>query len=237
MSEKLPFSGFPADGLEFLADLEKNNNREWFQSNKDRYVKYVLEPAQDFVVVLGQRLKFISSGIQFDPQTSGRGSILRIYRDIRFSKDKTPYNTNLRLIFWEGQGKKMENPSYFIRFDPRGGDVYAGLYQFPKPYLHAYREVVNDDGMGEKLEKALAQVSSAGQYIVGGEQFKRVPAGYDPEHSREALLRYKGIYSEAPKLEPEVLLEPALVDACFERCEDMAPLHHWLVEVAQRSSG
>jgi uncharacterized protein (TIGR02453 family) len=235
MSVESVFTGFPENGVKFLADLENNNNREWFQSNKELYTEFVLKPAQDFVVALGARLRGISPGIQFDPQTSGSGSILRIYRDVRFSKDKTPYNTNLRLIFWEGQGKKMENPSFFIRFDPIGGEVYAGLYQFPKPFLHAYREAVDDGRLGKELEKTLRSVRGIGGYSIGGEQYKRVPSGYDPDHDREELLRFKGIYGQAPELDQEILIKPELVDVCYEHCQNMAPLHQWLVKVRERS--
>ena len=107
------FFGFPMECLQFFNDLRKNNNREWFQENKQNYTDYVLEPAKEFVLALGDKLKSISKEIIYDTRMSGIGSVLRIYRDIRFSKDKTPYNTRLRVFFWEGSNKKMENPGAF----------------------------------------------------------------------------------------------------------------------------
>jgi uncharacterized protein (TIGR02453 family) len=234
MSERPVFSGFPAEGLQFLEDLKQNNNREWFQARKQLYVEHILGPAQDFVLALGERLLTISEGLTHDIQTGGRGSILRIYRDMRFSKDKTPYNANVRVFFWEGRRKKMENPGFFVRIESSGGEVLAGMHQFPKQLLAAYRDAVVDEQMGTELEVALASVRKAGEYEIGGEHYKRTPRGYDSEHERAQLLRYNGIYAQAQEIDREVLLKPELVDLCLEHCRNMSPLHHWLVKVGER---
>jgi uncharacterized protein (TIGR02453 family) len=228
------FKGFPEEGLRFLEELKQNNNREWFQANKGLYREYVLGPAQDFVLALGEGLQSISEGIAYGNQASGQGSILRIYRDLRFTKDKRPYNTNMRLFFWEGSRKKMENPGYFLRIEPDGGSVYAGMYRFPKPFLEAYREAVVDEALGKELEEALAALRGAGDYEIGGERYKRVPRGYDAAHERVELLLYKGLHAEAPHVEREVLITPELVDVCLAHCRNMAPLHRWLVQAGER---
>jgi uncharacterized protein (TIGR02453 family) len=234
MSGRPLFSGFPGGGLQFLEDLAQNNNREWFQAHKEVYTEHLLGPAQDFVMALGERLKTISRGLTFDIKTGGRGSILRIYRDLRFSKDKRPYNTNLRVFFWEGSRKKMENPGFFVRIGPHRGEVFGGMHQFPKPFLAAYRDAVVGEQMGMGLDAALASVRGAGKYEIGGEHYKRTPRGYDSDHPRAELLRYNGIYAQAPEFDREVLLKPELVDVCFEHCRSMSPLHRWLVKVGER---
>lgn len=235
MSNEQSFSGFPKEGLEFLAGLAENNNREWFEAHKGDYRAYVLEPAQGFVATLGERLKLLSPGISYDTRTNGSGSIMRIYRDLRFSKDKTPYNPNLRVIFWEGAGKKTENPGFFFGMDAGGAGLYGGMHSFPKPLLTAYQEAVADEKLGADLEVALASLKEPGACEIGGEQYKRVPRGYDPDHPRADLLRYKGLHARSPKIEPATLVSPELVEACFEYCHQMAPLHRWLVEVSRRS--
>ena len=165
---------------------------------------------------------------------SGGSSILRIYRDVRFSKDKTPYNPNVRVVFWEGQGKRMENPSFFVRIQPDGVSLYAGLHVFPKPYLTAYREAVIDEALGAELEAAMAAVRGAGAYTLGGEHYKRVPRGYETGHPRADLLRYSGLWAHtAASIDAALITTPRLLDACFEHCLKMAPLHHWLVKVRQ----
>ena len=236
MSETPDFPGFPQEGLRFLADLQANNNREWFEAHKDAYREQVLAPAQDLVFALGERLKRdISPGIVYDTAANGSGSILRIYRDLRFSKDKRPYNSYVRLVFWEGARKKMENPSFFVRIAPDGVGVYAGTHVFPKPVLAAYRDAVVDDPLGAELETAIAEVKGAGAYTVGGEHYKSSPRGYPADHPRADLLRYNGLWAHttAPS-DPAVSATPELVEVCLEHCRNMAPLHRWLVQVGQR---
>ena len=111
------FTGFPKAGLQFLTDLAANNNRDWFQAHKSDFQNHIQKPAQNFVMDLGEQLQTISSQIRYDTKLSGSGSIMRIYRDIRFSEDKTPYKTHIGIVFWEGAGKKTENPGFYIGFD------------------------------------------------------------------------------------------------------------------------
>ena len=230
------FPGFPQEGLDFLRDLAINNDRDWFQARKATYLQHVLDPAQDFVQALGERLKTISDGIMYDTRANG-GSILRIYRDIRFSKDKTPYNANVRVVFWEGTGKRTENPSFYVWIDPTGAGIFCGQHGFPKPVLEAYRTAVVDDELGRELEGTIAAVTAAGDYEVGGAHYKRVPRGHDASHPRVGLLKHNGLYGQFGGIPPEVITSPAFVDVCFEHCRNMAPLQQWLVKIIERSAG
>lgn len=229
------FTGFPEAGIQFLADLAENNNRDWFQVNKSTFQKELQEPAQLFVANLGMRLQEISPEIRFDTRTNGSGSLMRIYRDTRFSKDKTPYKTNVSMAFWEGPGKKMANPGFFIRFEPSGGGVYVGQHVFDKDKLGVFRDAVVDDDLGSELEQAVAQVEAEGGYEVGGEHYKRVPRGYDAGHPRAVYLKYNGLYAVNPTAVSETdLYRPELVDICFEHCHRMDPIQRWLVKLDQR---
>jgi len=229
MSEITQFAGFPAEGIQFLVDLAENNGRDWFQAHKKTYQECLLRPAQSFVQAMGERLKTISRGIQFDTATSGRGSIMRIYRDTRFSKDKTPYYTYLRVMFWEGAGKKMENPGFMLWIDPAGAGMYAGMYSFTKSQLESYRDAVVDETMGSSLIAAIDAVRSAGDYEIGGAHYKRAPRGYDADHERVELLKHNGLWAKSPAIEPALMTTPELVDACFAHCHNAAPLHRWLL--------
>ena len=222
--------------MRFLRDLDANNDRAWFETHKDTYQNHVLAPAQDLAFALGERLKKdISPGITYDTAANGSGSVLRIYRDLRFSKDKRPYNTHVRLVFWEGARKKMENPSFFVRINPDGAGVYSGIHVFPKPVLAAYRDAVVDEQLGPELEAAIAAVKRAGPYTVGGEHYKRVPRGYAAEHPRADLLRYNGLWAHTTNpADPAAIVTPDLIEVCLKHCRNMAPLHRWLVKVGQR---
>ncbi|MHA2020733.1 MAG: DUF2461 domain-containing protein [Candidatus Thorarchaeota archaeon] len=225
------FTGFPKEGLGFLAELKENNYREWFNERKNDYQELLVKPAQSFVVALGERLSSISEDMVYDTRTNGSGSILRIYRDIRFSKDKTPYNTRLRVRFWEGPGTKKERPGFFVGFDETGGGIHGGLYIFPKPLLEKYRKSVLDDDSGMKLVKAIEKVKSFKGYKIGGEHYKRVPRGYDADHPRADLLRFNALYVSSPRMPASVLEKPELVDVCFEHIQRMVPIHEWLLKL------
>ena len=100
MDTQIAFTGFPQAGLKFLSDLAAHNERTWFEAHKEEYQKTLLEPAQAFVVALGVRLQALSNGINYDTRTDGRGVLMRIHRDIRFSQDKTPYNTHISCLLY-----------------------------------------------------------------------------------------------------------------------------------------
>ena len=205
--------------------------RKWFGAHKADYEQYLLGPAQNFVIDLGKLLRSLSKGIVSDTKTNGSGSIMRIYRDTRFSKDKSPYNPNLRIAFWEGEGKRTENPAFFFSMNPSGAGILSGMHEFSKPTLEVYRDTVVDTKTGLELEKAISALEKAGNYKIGGEHYKRVPKGYDPDDKRADLLRYNGLYPYFQDFAKEDLIKPKLLDLCFEHCKKMLPLHQWLVKI------
>lgn len=229
------FPGFPRQCFQFYKELAANNNRDWFQAHKQDYLDYVQAPAVEFVIALGERLKTLSKGgITYDTRTNGAGSIMRIYRDIRFSKDKSPYKTNLGIVFGQAGKKKMEGAGFYFHLDSDGAAMYDGHYQMDKPHLAVYRDAVADAKLGAELEKALASIARAGKYVVGGEQYKRVPPGFDPALKRADLLKYKGLYVRSPPIGPATVTSLRLVDTCVEHCRNMLPLQQWFERMASR---
>ena len=229
MSELESFDGFPAEGLQFLQDLEINNNKEWFQANKKTYETSLLAPAQGFVVALGSRLQALDSALVYDPRTDGRGVLMRFYRDTRFSKDKSPYKTNIAGMFTDGLGKKTERPAYGFHMGAESIELMAGMFKFSKPQLESFRDAVAADQSGEELAVALRGLGAEGDYHLVGEHYKRVPAGYDAGQPRANLLRFAGLYVHPTALGKRYLTSPDLVDACFTYFSEMAPVYDWLV--------
>lgn len=232
MPETTTFTGFPPEATRFFAKIKENNNKPWFEAHKKEYQTFVVEPTKAFILAMGQRLGKLAPSIQYDTRANGSGSMMRIYRDVRFSKDKTPYKTWLGVIFWEGNGKKTDNPGYYFGLESDGAGAHAGLHGFPKPFLEAYREAVIDDELGEELNTILTTMPSA--YTIGDKHYKRVPRGYDKEHPRADLLLYNSLVVSAPGFSTEAVSSPGFVDACFEHYRQMAPLQQWLAKVNQR---
>ena len=231
MATSTTFSGFPKRTVTFFRDLAKNNDRDWFAAHKAEYEAAVLEPARAFVLAMGERLRRLSPGIRFDP--GANGSLFRIYRDTRFSPDKSPYKTNLGILFWEGGGPRMDNPGYYFHLEPPNLMLGGGLYIFSRPLLERYRRAVADAEFGPELAAIVKKLSSRPGFTLGGEHYKRVPAGYDADPAAAGLLRHAGLYAGHETSIPAELHSPALIDFCFDKFKPMQPLHKWLVSLAR----
>ncbi|MBC8505181.1 MAG: DUF2461 domain-containing protein [Anaerolineales bacterium] len=226
-----PFNGFPKETILFFAELAVNNNKTWFTAHKPNFEKYVMTPARNFVGAMGERLQELSPGINADPRVNK--SIFRIYRDTRFSKDKTPYKTNLGLWFWVGEGAKFENPGYYFHLDVDNLMLGVGLHSFSKPILKAYRDAVVDPEFGPALAEVVTQVAGKG-YGIGQKTYKRVPRNYDPDHPNAELLLYSGLTGGIEIEHPEALHAAKLVDYCFEHYRKLEPVVNWLQTMIER---
>lgn len=229
MPEPATFSGFPPAGLDFLAGLAEDNSKRYFDAHRETYEEALLEPARDFVVALGAELQSrVSPDIHAEPRVNG--SIFRINRDTRFSRDKTPYKTHLDLFFWEGAGRSRECPGFFFRLGPDALLLGAGMHRFDGGLLDAYRNAVAADPSGDALESALARVTQGGGVEIGGKSYKRVPQGFAPGHPRAEFLKHDGLYVWTETALPKVVHEAGLVAWCADRLAALAPLHRWIVD-------
>ena len=227
----MAFSGFPAAGMQFLADLAGNNNKEWFTAHKEQYVSQLQAPALAFISELGERLRPTFPRLQADLRANGAGSLMRIYRDVRFSKDKTPYNTHVTALLWEGQGKKNMNPAMGFRLTAENMMLMLGMYGFPKDKLARFREAIDDEALGRELRGILDHIQTMPGYQLGGEHYKNVPRGFDRDHPRADLLRFNGLHVFPPPIPAAEVQSPTLIDICATHFESLAPLHHWLVKI------
>jgi uncharacterized protein (TIGR02453 family) len=220
------FPGFPKKTVPFLRDLAANNNREWFTAHRPEYEAAVVEPAKAFVRVMGGRLRRLSPGIKAEPRTDG--SLFRIFRDTRFSIDKSPYKTNLGIYFWEGKGSRLECSGYYFHLEPPTLMLGGGVYMFSRPLLERYRRAVADPEYGAELVAIVKKITARSGYTSGGEHYKRVPAGFDVGPEAAQLLRHAGLYAGIEAPIPAELHSPAIIDYCWERFKPMEPLHRWL---------
>jgi uncharacterized protein (TIGR02453 family) len=220
----MAFTGFAPEALRFLRDLGRNNTREWFQAHRDEYENLLLEPARDFVVAMGEELRSIGADVHADPRVTG--SIFRINRDTRFSKDKRPYKDHLDLWFWEGEGRSRDCPGYWFRLAPEQLILGTGKHHLED--LPRYRDAVADDEPGEALRAAVEQVR-AGGYEIGGRHYKRVPAGYEVPAEREDLLLHNGLYAYADLAVPPEVHTSEFPRFCAARWRALKPVQDWLV--------
>jgi uncharacterized protein (TIGR02453 family) len=223
------FEGFPKAAVQFYKDLKQNNDRLWFNEHKGIYEQQVLAPAQAFVSAMGERLKTLSPKIVTDTRTNGSGSIFRIYNDVRFSKDKTPYKPYLGIFFWEGGDKKMDNPGLYLHLELGKLMLFAGMHKLPKPMLDAYRRAVVDPEKGDALLEVVQLVTANPSVQIGGRHYKKLPAGYETTPDKVEYLLYDGLYAFIESDIPPEFYTPEILDYCLERFRVMYPIQQWLI--------
>jgi len=174
------FSGLPSDLFTFLSDLSKNNNREWFTANKERYRTSVMAPISDFICAMAPRLNKISEHYVADPRPHG-GSMFRIYRDARFSKDKRPYKENVGCHFRHAAGKDAHAPGFYLHIEPNNVFFGVGIWQPPHSVLDLIRTAIVEQP--EQWKKIITNKTIKSRFeAVKGDGLKKAPRGYDPHH-------------------------------------------------------
>ncbi len=195
----------PKATLAFLKGLQNNNNREWFDEHRNDYKVSFVEPLKDLVVHLGEALEKKLPGLRYEPRING--SIFRLNRDVRFSKNKSPYKTNGGVFLWVGNEKKLACPGVYFHLEARSLMLGAGVYMFAPDKLDIYRSRVEENGAA--LARALKKAEKAG-FETGGEKLKRVPRGFDQESKYADLLKYKGLHT-GKRYPAKKVTEPGLV--------------------------
>ena len=223
------FTGFPKDLFRFLNDLSKNNNRDWFNDNKDRYQKSILLPVKDFIVVMGERLHKISNSFVADPRTNG-GSMFRIYRDIRFSKDKRPYKDNVGCQFRHIAGKTAHAPGFYVHIQMGNVFVGGGIWKPPNPVLDKIRTAIIEkpDKWSEVIKRT--KFFSA----IEADQLERPPRGYDADHPFIEDLKLKSFFLKH-NVEPSLMRKPEIMDETLLAFREAAPLMKFITNAMDLS--
>jgi uncharacterized protein (TIGR02453 family) len=218
-----PFEGFPKEGIKFFTRLRKNNNREWFEKHKIEFESYAKVPMQSYVVAL--QMYFARFAPEFD--LNPNRSIFRIYRDVRFSADKTPYKTHIAAHFvLRGKPKGFIGSGYYIEINPDEIYVGGGIY-------------IPDGDQLKKIRKAIALRGKEFLSIVENRRFKklfapfewkklqRIPKGYEEDHPMADWLKYKqffvGVSWPVTKC-----YKKSFVKETADICEELTPLVKFL---------
>lgn len=227
----MTFDGFSRATLSFLQQLEENNDKVWFDAHRIEYERHYIEPAKQFVSAIGEHLKKLAPNVTADPRVNK--SIFRINRDIRFSKDKTPYKNHIDLWFYHGTERQGGSSGLYFRLLPHRLYLGAGIHGFDKDGLARYRQAVDESPSGEALTTIVAQLRKKG-YGTGGSHYKKVPRGYDEQHPRAELLKHNSLYADLESPLPKELYDPSFIKWCVAHCRKLLPIHEWLVGHLQR---
>ncbi len=228
MTDSAGFRGFPRETVAFLADLgdAEHQHKAWFEDRRDRYEQYWLGTALSLVQTLGARLAPSCPGLRAVARRSG-GSVFRIHRDTRFSKDKRPYKDHLDVWLWVGDGRARSSPGLGVRLTATELHYGAGLHGFDKGALAGWRSAVDHEVSGAALVDLLDDLRRGGA-VVSGESYKRVPRGFAPDHPRADLLRHGALWASWEGPIDERIHRPEIVDEMVERLSAAWPVALWL---------
>ena len=228
------FAGFTPDAVRFLLELRANNDRAWFQPRKAEYERLLKEPLEALCMVLGER--FAARRI---PLRADARSPFRIYRDVRFSKDKSPYKTHVSASFaWAGKGgtlggtgkaEEVHGVGGYFHFEPDEEYVGGGMWHPERPRLEAWRSLVANDS--RRVHKAIDAPSFKGAFgQVGGDGLQRVPPGFPSDHPEAELLKLKDV-TFGRRLTADEALSPRLPDILADAFAAAQPVMTLLAEL------
>src|SRR5205809_6691049 len=217
---------FSADLFTFLEDLRKHNDRAWFAKNKDRYLDVVQEPALEFVRGFAGYLTKISPHFVADDRPSG-GSLFRIYRDVRLSKDKSPYKTHVGLDFRHRSGRDVHSPSFYVHLQP--GETFAAADAW-HPDTETLRKI--RAAMVKKPDRWKAAAYGKpfrSRFHLSGDALKRAPAGFPTDHPMLEDLRRKD-HVAVVMLDERTICSPDFLPRYAELCRLASPHAAFLCE-------
>jgi len=219
-------SSFSPRLFRFLRDLAQNNNREWFHAAKDRYESDVRHPALRLISDFGPLLATISPHFTADPRPVG-GSLFRIHRDVRFSRDKSPYKTSVGIQFRHKQARDVHAPGFYLHLEP--GSVFAGigLWHPDSKSLKQLRDALVADPA--RWRRVVNGKRFAAAYELSGESLKRPPRGYDPDHTLIDDLKRKDFIAVATLTQKQVT-SPGFLQHYVELCRSGRPFMKLLCE-------
>jgi len=212
-------SYFSAELFKFLKDLRRHNDREWFEANKSRFLTFVRDPLLRFITDFGPHLKRIDPSFVADPSPVG-GSLFRIYRDVRFSKDKQPYKTNVGAHFKHRTGTKEGSvPGFYLHLQPGASFAASGIWHPDAASLAKVRTAIVDHPDDWKKIR--------GKIEVEGESLKRPPRGFDPDHEHIEDLKRKDFIAVTP-LSDQQVEGPQFMAEYAAICREQLPLNQFL---------
>lgn len=215
---------FRPAALDFLAELAQNNTREWFHANKARYEALVRDPYLALIQELAEPLLALSPHYRADPRPLG-GSLFRIQRDVRFSRNKQPYKTSAGARFFHARGREVEAPVFYLHLQPGASFIAAGLWHPQPSTLRRIRDFLVTSP--QAWRSAAQNPAFSRRYALTGESLLRPPRGFDPGHPLIDDIRRKDFVASRPLGDKQMMAAtlPATVAAAFA---DMAPLVDYL---------
>lgn len=217
---------FSQELFEYLRELKENNTREWFTANKERYRTVVQEPLLRFISDFADPLHEISREFVADPRPSG-GSMFRIYRDVRFAKDKSPYKTHAAAQFRHRAGKDAHAPGFYLHLEPGSVFVGAGSWHPAREAIDGIRTAIAEHP--QKWRNVLSNPEFSKHHELSGESLKRAPRGFEPDHTLIEDIKRKDFIC-VERFTQDDACKPGFLNRFTKSCAAAAPLVRFLTD-------
>lgn len=221
------FDGFKKEALDFLDEIEINNNKVWFENNRHRWEDLILAPNKAYVEEMGEHLIALAPFIKAQPKAGG--SLFKIYRDTRFSKDKTPIKTKIGIMFWQGVRHRMKSPCFYMQYKSHEIFVGTGIRAYKDELLKNYREYVKVEKNAKALHEILEKLKEKGIKITEP-HYKRIPSGFDKDSPYSYLALYNGIFAYKTFKPNKTFLSKKIISHNFKFYDETLELFNWLDE-------
>lgn len=221
------FAGFPAGVIGFLEGLKAHNDKVWFDAHRAEYDAFYLQPGRAFAAELGERLT--RAAVLGDGNVV-EGSPFRIFRDTRFSKDKSPYKTHFGVSFGLRGQVRHDGAGFYFHLEPPRIGLGAGMHAFSKPVLEAYRTALADPAMVASVRSLIGGAEAQGA-TIWGKTYKKTPRGYAVAPTDEDLLLYSGLFAWLDLAIPPELHSADFLDFCADRYQAVAPMAQWVARL------
>lgn len=220
------FTGFNTDFWLFFSDLKQNNNREWFAANKERYQDKVVAPVSAFISAIAPKLREISPHYNADPRPN-RGSMFRIYRDVRFSKNKRPYKEHAATQFRHRAGKDAHAPGFYVHLEA-GNILYGGgIWAPPSDALRKIRERIVDKP--NEWQAVIEDKDLLNQFGgIRGDSLKRPPRDFDADAPHMEDIKRKSFFAMKNLGDSDIVGKAGFVDEVISTFEAATPLMHFI---------
>ena len=221
----MAFAGFPESGLAFLRGLSQHNDRDWFEAHRKTWDEEIIPAMLEWCGALVERVRDQLPGLVFVPRVGG--SLYRLNRDIRFSKDKRPYKTHVAALLWDGP-EKHDCPAAYLHVSPEEVIFGGGIYLFEEARLDRFRKVLHDEAAAERLDQGLEAAKKGGLKLEIADKLQRTPRGFDPEGPRAEESKWKGLTVARRQKPARWLHSLEALDRSEAAARAYAPLHRWM---------
>jgi uncharacterized protein (TIGR02453 family) len=221
------FNGFTKEGLNLLGELQRDNTKEHFESKRELYEQYILNPNKAYVQEMGEMLQILAPNINAIAKLNK--SLFKIYRDSRFHPSE-PIKNKIGIIMWQGDGHRMQSSSFYMHYSKDQVFVATGIRNFKPPLLATYRDFVQSGTKRQELHSILQKLEEKG-YSLPAAKFKRCPRELDCDDEHSYLYKMGAIYAYKTFKPNKTFLSSKIINHNFKIYQDMFDLHQWVYEL------